>query len=220
MANIICRKATNQDMPGVVALQDANLVSNLSATEQKDGFLSGAFTAGQFSEMNDDVGVFVAVESNNVGGKAVDVVVRGEAADNVGDDRAGDNIVGFICIGSVEFNTGYPLPAAMIESFSGLYFSQRRLDSYVCVIAGPVCIAKEKRGTRLFETMYNQVASILPSRVQVITTLVSKSNPRSLRAHEKVGMTVVGNFLYQGCDFVIMARLASSETTDLVSSKA
>lgn len=184
MSNITCRKATNQDMSGVVALQDANLVSNLSSAEQKDGFLSGAFTAEQFSEMNDDVGILIALD--------------------------GDVVVGFICIGSVEFNIAYPLPAAMIEAFSNLYYDGRRVDSYVCVIAGPVCIAKEKRGTGLFEIMYNQVSSILPAHVQLITTLVSKSNPRSLRAHEKVGMQVLGDFNYNAREFVIMARLANS----------
>lgn len=181
MSERICRKATTKDLAGVVALQNRNLVSNLTDDEKKDGFLSGAFTVEQFAEMNQDVGILVGVEE--------------------------ETVIGFICIGSVEFNLPYPLPKALVEEFSRIQFDRRTLSSYECVIAGPVCVAKEKRGTGLFDFMYGQVYKILPAHINLITTLVSKGNPRSIRAHEKVGMQTVGDFHYQEREFVIMVRL-------------
>ncbi len=180
MSEPICRKATTKDLAGVVALQNLNLVSNLSEDQKKDGFLSGAFSEEQFAEMNQDVGILVSVDD--------------------------DKVAGFICVGSVEFNLPYPLPKAMIEEFSRIQFDRKSLSTYECVIAGPVCVAREKRGTGLFDFMYGQVYKILPAHINMITTLVSKSNPRSLKAHEKVGMQIVGDFHYQGRDFVIMVR--------------
>lgn len=181
MLSRICIKARPSDLHAVVELQNANLVTNLSSDEKKDGFLSGAFSEEQFALMNDDVCVLVCLED--------------------------DIVIGFLCVGSLMFNEQYPLPAAMIREFSKLSFKKRSLKSYESVIAGPVCVAKEARGTGLFELMYSELPKLLPAQTTLITTLVSEANPRSLRAHEKVGMATVGRFGFGSKDFVIMARL-------------
>lgn len=70
------------------------------------------------------------------------------------------------------------------KSFRGLNIPEagKSVTSYRCVIAGPVCVATEHRGAGLFGLMYDGLHQILPSEVELITTLVSKSNPRSIRA--------------------------------------
>ncbi len=49
------RRAAQADFEKIVELQDKNLVVNLSDGQKSDGFLSGSFTAEQFSRMNDDL---------------------------------------------------------------------------------------------------------------------------------------------------------------------
>lgn len=175
-----CRRAMEKDLPLVVALQDVNLASNLSSEAKRDGFLSGAFTEEQFAAMNEDVGVLVCY--------------------------CEEHLAGFICVGSIDFNRPFALPGAMIKALSTLLYQGKSVTSYQCVIAGPVCVASAHRGAGLFGLMYDELHQILPKEVELITTLVSRANPRSIRAHEKVGMVTVGGFQFRDDDFVIMVR--------------
>lgn len=56
------RPATPTDILGILALQSRNLLSNLSEAEQKNGFVTTAFTAAQIETLLADASVFVAVD--------------------------------------------------------------------------------------------------------------------------------------------------------------
>jgi hypothetical protein len=56
------RPAIPTDIPDILALQSRNLLSNLTDAEQKNGFVTTAFTAAQIETLLADGGVFVAVD--------------------------------------------------------------------------------------------------------------------------------------------------------------
>jgi predicted GNAT superfamily acetyltransferase len=59
---------------------------------------------------------------------------------------------------------------------------------------GQVCIAKGYRGQGIFQGLYQEMANQLEPHFEYIITEVSKRNPRSIRAHEKVGFLNVREY--------------------------
>ncbi len=177
-----CRRATEHDFKKVVELQNANLVSVLTEHEKEDGFLSGGFNEVQYAEMSRDGFVIVAYES--------------------------DELIGFLGVGSLEFNRSYPLPAAMIEKLPSITYKDKTLDQYKLCLAGPVCVSKSHRGKGIFQSMYNEMHNNTAADVDLITTLISTSNQRSLAAHEKVGLEKIGKFEHDGRSFHLLAKPA------------
>jgi predicted GNAT superfamily acetyltransferase len=62
------------------------------------------------------------------------------------------------------------------------------------VVMGQVCIARGYRGQGIFQGLYLEMASRLTGTFQYIITEVSRRNPRSIRAHEKVGFLNVREY--------------------------
>lgn len=178
---MLYRRAVHEDLDQLVELQNQNLRSKLSEDEQRDGFLSAGFTSKQFGEFNDNLAVVV------------------------GEDEG--VLVGFLVTSTPEHNLSHALPAQMISRYPNLNFRGRALTAYKSLIAGPVCVAKEHRGKGIFEGMYEALPRILPEKIELAVTLVSTENPRSLRAHEKVGLERVDLFHFNNREFQILAKL-------------
>lgn len=177
-----CRRAQEADFKEVVALQDANLVSVLTEHEKEDGFLSGGFDEVQYAEMNRSGCVIVAYEATE--------------------------LVGFLGAGSLEFNSSYPLPATMIQKLPSINYRGKTLDQYRLCLAGPVCVSKTQRGKGVFQAMYAEMHRIAAKDLELVATLVSTSNHRSVAAHEKVGLERVGQFEFDGRSFHLLVKPA------------
>lgn len=177
-----CRKASEADFEKVVELQNANLVSVLTEQEKEDGFLSGGFNEVQYAEMSRDGFVIVAYE--------------------------GAELIGFLGVGSLEFNACYPLPAAMIQKLPSINYQGKTLDQFRLCLAGPVCVSKSQRGKGIFQAMYAELHRNISADIDLIATLVSASNHRSVAAHEKVGLVTVGNFEFEGRSFHLLVKPA------------
>lgn len=174
------RKAATEELDQLIILQNENLVSNLSAEEKADGFLSGAFTKEQFSTFNEQLGIIVCVEDGLV--------------------------LAFLVTSTAEANLEYSLPEKMISRYSNVKFNGKPLSDFLSLVAGPVCVAKSCRGRGIFEGLYKAMPNIVPSEIELAVALVSVSNPRSMRAHEKVGMEKVDQFIYEGREFYTLAK--------------
>lgn len=173
------RRAQSVDFDGMVTLLDANLTRNLTDDQKRDGFLSVRFTADQFAKMNDNLCVIVAVERG---------IVRA-----------------FLCASNVAFNEPFDLPRTMIDRFPKVLYRSKPLSDRQICIAGPTCIDSSWRGHGVLQSLYRCFLDIVPSQYELVTAFVSQDNPRSLRACEKLGMTVVDKFHYRARQYVIVA---------------
>lgn len=180
MSYIEFRRAAKADFEAVVRLQNANLATVLSEAEKTDGFLSGGFDAAQYERMDRDGCVIVACDEQQC--------------------------VGFLAAGTIEFNRPFALPAALIEQLPIVTFNQRPVNDYQVCIAGPVCVAREQRGKGVFGQLYEKLLLTLPADIELIVTLVSTTNSRSLGAHKKVGLQQVGEFSFDGKIFAILVK--------------
>lgn len=169
MRDVSYRRALAGDYPAILNLQSVNYISNLSAHERTQGFLSAQFTPEQTARIAEDLGTIVAV---------VD-----------------DQIVGFVCAFRNEFETGSPVIAKMLGSYDRFIFEARPLSTFNSYIYGPVCIAREYRGQGLLRGLYEAQRKDLAGQFEIGVAFVARSNPQSLDAHVKgLGMTEVGEF--------------------------
>lgn len=74
---------------------------------------------------------------------------------------------------------------------------------------GPVCIDRAARGQGVLEALYRDLVTRRPGREAVL--FIRADNPRSLRAHLRLGMREVAGFVLDGEDFIVLsARPAPS----------
>lgn len=176
---MLFRRAYGADFEGMVKLQDLNLVSKISDEQKKDGFLSAAFSAAQFESMDNDGCVIVGLDA--------------------------DEVKAFLCASTPMFNLPFPLPSAMIERFPVIDFKGKKLSQMQTIITGPVCIDESWRGKGVIERLYEALYQELHGEYNAAVVFVSVENPRSIKAHERLGMTVVDEFTFKEKSYVVMA---------------
>ena len=178
-ATMVFRRAATADFESLVSLQNSNLASNLSDQQRLDGFLSMGFSAKQFADINDDLTVIVGTE--------VEIVKA------------------FLCASTLQFNAQFALPKTMIDRFPHAIYDSKPLSEWSACIAGPVCIDAALRGQGVLKMLYDCFYNIAPVKYELATVFVSADNPRSIRAHEKLGMRIVDDFDFNSSRHVIMA---------------
>jgi hypothetical protein len=175
------RRARPEEFDAIVQLELANMGTALDAEQKKDGFLSAYFNEDELAEIDANIGTIVCI-----------------------DDR---RLAGFMCVSDVDFNRRFTLPATMLTRFSQLTFDGRPVNDYVACICGPVCIDRDFRGQKIFESFYAALRDFVPANFNLATTLVSTANPRSLAAHRKVGLQDLDEFDWNDKHYVTLARL-------------
>jgi hypothetical protein len=163
------RPLRDEDLPSLLALQEANLHANLSDAERADGFLSARFGGEQFTAMADQVGVLVAVE--------------------------GDRVAGYACASEVDYNRRFPLLAAMIDAFPRVPYQRRSLDRAACFVYGPVCVGRAWRGQGVLRGLVQALRQHTAGRFDCGVAFIAQDNPRSLAAHvQGLGLIQAGRF--------------------------
>lgn len=174
------RRAEARDFAGILALQSANFIGNLSAEERREGFLSAEFTLEQVAAMAGDIGIVVASDSGSV--------------------------LGYLCGFRCDFDHGSPVIAKMLECFDRVRFEGKPLGAQRSFIYGPVCIDRARRGRGLLRGLYEALKREVAGRYDVGVAFVARSNPHSLRAHVAgLGMAEVGEFEVKGNVYAILA---------------
>ncbi len=174
------RKAEPRDYPGLLALQKENLISNLTEAEAVNGFLTVEYTEQQFDEINEDLGISVAV--------------------------CGKDVLGYLCGSSFACAAQFPLLRAMIEHVEGKSFAGAALNAENTFVYGPVCIAASARGAGVLPGLFDTVTRIARPRYRACILFISGKNRRSLEAHaRKLGMTSLGEFAFQNKRFHLFA---------------
>jgi hypothetical protein len=180
MDGVLYRRARKEDYPGILRLQSANYIDNLSHEERTQGFLSAQFSPAQVAEVAEDLGTIVAL--------------------------VGNDVAGFLCAFRNEFEHGSPVLAKMFGSYDRVKFEGKTLSSYKSYVYGPVCIGREYRQRGLLRGLYEAQKQDLAGQFDVGVAFVSRSNPHSLQAHVAgLGMTEVGDFEVKGNVYVILA---------------
>ena len=108
--------------------------------------------------------------------------------------RRNGRIVAFLMNSPREMNDDVPVIRAMLDAYPGTP------DAYVY---GPICVSEEERGKGLAQAMLAELRRREPGREGVL--FIRRDNPASLRAHAKMGMREVADFVFQGRDYVVLS---------------
>jgi hypothetical protein len=172
------RRSTPADLPGIVALQDANLPGARPAPEQ--GYLSARLDADRFLAIARDLAVMVALD--------------------------GSELAGYLCASHNDLGAKIPIVAAMLQQLPRLTFLGRRLASQRTFTYGPVCVGARWRGTGVLRGLYDALRREIAGDYDAGVLFVAKDNKHSLHAHaDGLGMTLVGDFAHEGRGYWLLA---------------
>ena len=172
-------RATLEDYPGILELQAANYLGNLTAQERQGGFLSAEFSSAQIAAMAADLGIVVA--------------------------RDGGRVVGYLCAHRADLSPLPPVVEAMLRCARAAAHRGRALAEARLFVYGPVCIERTQRGRGRLRMLYSALLAQVAGRFELGVTLVSRDNPHSLQAHVTgLGMDDVARFEHGGCRYHLL----------------
>ncbi len=163
MNSVTIRRAEPRDYPAIIQLQNANTAERLSEEEKKQGFVVSAMTEETLYEINENLGVLVAEEN--------------------------DQLAGFVCLAMTHPLPEHPIVRAMYDTFFHQKFNNRSLTDYNVFIYGPVLIAPKYRGKGILKSLFNAVKEYTKNDYDLGTAFINDKNPHSLAVHvEGLGM--------------------------------
>lgn len=180
MSSLTIRRAHDEDASAIVRLTRENLLGALPEGARADGFLSIAMTEEEVREADRSVAVLVA-------------------------ERA-SHLVGCLCATSDEWSARFPLIRHMQSLYPTTPFLGRPIDSWRRFVYGPVCVAREARGSGVLEGLFRGLLDHVAGRYDLGTAFADAANPRSLQAHvRKLGMQVLRSFEFEGRAYHLVA---------------
>jgi hypothetical protein len=160
---------TTAELQQILHLQEKNMSSHVSAADKKsNGFVTVKHELDVLQKMNAAAQQIIA--------------------------KDGDTVVGYALVMLKSFSSMIPVLQPMFDMFGKLTYNGKSLEQYTYYVMGQICIADTHRGIGIFEGLYTKHKEIYSPQFDICLTEVSSSNPRSMRAHEKVGFKLVHNF--------------------------
>lgn len=153
---------SDADLQQILDLQAKNLPSHISLEEKKaEGFVTIHHDFKLLAAMNQPYPHVVA--------------------------RQNGQIVGYTLVMQRDFATAIPYLQPMFKMIDQQRYRGQLLADAAYFVMGQVCIEKDYRGQGLFQKLYEKLKDGLVAHFDLVITEVSLKNPRSIRAHEKVG---------------------------------
>lgn len=160
---------TDEDLRGLLALQQRNQVRNLTPEQQREqGFVTLVYTFEQMKRMHEAAPTVIA--------------------------KDGDEVVAYAITTVPEVRADVPELATLFSLFDTLTYEGRLLSEYPYYVVGQVCVDARYRGQGIFDKLYAHHKALYQSRYRLFITDISARNTRSLRAHQRVGFQSIHSF--------------------------
>lgn len=176
----------NNDLEQILELQKMNRPEVLSEQEQESqGFLSARHDVNLLGAMNHPYPHTIATTSGPKGSPST--------------------IVGYALSLDRAFDANrIPHLDGLNQEINRAVYQGTPLSDLNYIIMGQVCVARQFRGQGVFVGLYDTMRQRLQGQFDGVVTAVSSRNPRSLRAHAKVGFVVVHQYEAHGHDWQIV----------------
>jgi len=162
-------------------LQKANLPGNISQAEAlEQGFVTVDHDLDTLRDMNSPYGHTLAWVEEQLAGYALTMETR--------------------------FRDRIPILLPMFELLDGIPCRGKPLRHWRYFVMGQVCVAKPYRGRGVFPGMYQNMNARLSPHFDFVVTEISTRNPRSIRAHEKVGFRNIHEYIDPWGDSLFVIR--------------
>lgn len=102
--------------------------------------------------------------------------------------KSGSELAGYCLMMGQEFRAQVPILQPMFALLEGLQWRGQPLAGNPrWFVMGQVCVAHAFRGMGVFDGLYHQLRRAYAPQFDFTVTEISQRNPRSLRAHRRVG---------------------------------
>ena len=166
---IITTVQSDDDVRGILALQQKNLKKNLTSEQIKSqGFLTVEHKFSVLKAMND---------------AQPSVIVKD-----------GDTVVAYCLAMFSQFRNDVPELIALFDTIDEIDFESQTLKDFKYVVMGQVCVGEGYRSMGFFDGMYQKLREELSAKFELCVTDISTNNSRSLKAHARVGFIPVKDF--------------------------
>lgn len=105
-----------------------------------------------------------------------------------------EKVIGYALVMVPEMQEYIPVLQPMFQLLEQLEYRNYRLREIDYYIMGQICIAENYRGQNIVGLLYNKHKETYASKYALCLTEVSTSNPRSMRAHQKVGFNTIHTY--------------------------
>jgi adenylylsulfate kinase-like enzyme len=168
--------STADDIKGMKLLQEQNLRPNLSPEEiASEGFVTNTYSIDFFSMMHNACPSIIAVDISK-----------------------GNSVVGYALAATKEVAFNHEFMRGFKLHIDHIPYHGDPLGDSNYIMVGQVCIAKGYRGCGIFPAMYTEYRQQWSSTFKYCITDVSMDNPRSLKAHLKIGFEVLEKRTVEG----------------------
>jgi hypothetical protein len=165
----ITQAQNKEELLGILALQQANLPSNISKEEAiSQGFVTVIHDLPLLQRMNDAAAHTIAKEGNEV--------------------------IGYCLSMLPSFREEIPVLVPMFDMIDTLNWRAQPLSQTPYFVMGQTCVAKSHRGKGVFNALYLGLKDFFKADFDVVITEISKRNLRSWRAHQRVGFELIHEY--------------------------
>jgi hypothetical protein len=157
---------TDNELEQIVQLSHKNMRTNISEKQQKQqGFITWNYSFQLLKQMNDQCAHIIVKDKINVVGYALVALKEASIFHN-------------------DLNT-------MMQHLETLQYENGLLQQYKFYVMGQICVDEDRRGKGVFQMLYQHHKKLFEDKFDFVVTEISTNNPRSLRAHEKVGFKTI-----------------------------
>jgi L-amino acid N-acyltransferase YncA len=170
------------DLSQIMDIQSENQRENLTVSQQKNGYLSIAFSEDEFKNFNKNLCVVVAKKQ--------------------------DKVIGYCCISSATFNAQLPILDQIVAGISSYSIpaTQAVPTAEKTCIYGPVCIALSHRRKGVLKKLSTFGLEIAKEKGYTYCfSFIAAENVRSLSAHMKLSFHKVGTVNHNNNEYLVIA---------------
>ena len=166
---VITTVKNDEDVRGILALQQKNLKKNLTPEQiQSQGFVTVEHQFSVLKAMND---------------AQPSVIVKD-----------GETVVAYCLAMLPQFRNDVQELKSLFDSIDDIDYEGLKLKDYKYVVMGQVCVGEGYRSMGFFDGMYLKLREELSGKFQMCVTDISTNNLRSMKAHARVGFIPVKDF--------------------------
>ncbi len=178
---IITRTGTQNDINGIIALQEKYLYRNLNETDRKKGFVTTPFTIPQIEEIIKQNGIFIAENDKN-------------------------DLVAYAFAGSWSYFEQWEIFNYMVSRFPQLSFHGNQITTENSFQYGPVCIDERYRSKGLLNQLFEEMRIEFLKKYPISITFINKINVISEKAHtKKLGWEIIDEFEFNNNSYIGLA---------------
>jgi len=155
---------SNNELEGILALQKANLPSNLTQEEmESQGFVTVVHSLNDLRHMNDIEPHIIAKDD--------------------------DKVVAYLLAMTSASKEDIAVLKPMFKIFENIQFSRKPVSSYQYIVVGQVCVDKNFRGQGVLDNCYFAYKNAFRQKYEFAITEIASRNTRSINAHKRIGFT-------------------------------